>query len=197
LVVPAGVLKIEECSFKGCIGLTQLELSVGVREIEPCAFAGCSGLTELELPSSVTTIGNSAFSRCSGLTRVAISSPELVVAAWAFIGCSKLARLALPPNLTEIGRSALVSSRLSVLELVEPPFGVVDSLPRRQLPQGLVMSVQQWALNGVKKFMGHSAPGLSHELVEALESHLKSDATVVSASMAGWRFGSRFKIHAA
>jgi hypothetical protein len=47
------------------------------------------------------------------------------------------------------------------------------------------------------KWTGYSAPGVSQALIEALEWQCEPDVKIVNASLAGWRFGSRFVIVAA
>ena len=59
---------IGSCAFRGCRGLTSLNLPAGITEIGKGAFWGCSGLTSLNLPAGITKIGGYAFEGCSGLT---------------------------------------------------------------------------------------------------------------------------------
>ena len=52
-------------AFRGCSGLTSIEIPNSVISIDGYAFADCSGLTSIEIPNSVTSIGNYAFYGCS------------------------------------------------------------------------------------------------------------------------------------
>lgn len=54
------------------------------------AFRGCSGLTSIEIPSSVTSIGSYAFSGCSGLTSITIPNSVTSIGDYAFDGCVNL-----------------------------------------------------------------------------------------------------------
>ena len=67
-VIITGGASIGSNAFRGCSGLTSIEISDSVTSIGEYAFYGCSGLTSLVIPDSVTSIGISAFYGCSGLT---------------------------------------------------------------------------------------------------------------------------------
>ena len=68
LVIPDGVISINNSAFYNCSGITSIEISDSVTSIGSSAFSGCSGLTGIIIPDSVTNIGDSAFDGCSGLT---------------------------------------------------------------------------------------------------------------------------------
>ena len=61
-----------------------------VRSIGDDAFRGCSGLTSVNIPNTVTSIGSSAFSGCSGLTSVTIPNSVTSIGEYAFASCEKL-----------------------------------------------------------------------------------------------------------
>jgi hypothetical protein len=51
---------------------TSISLIPGTKVIANNAFRGCTGLTTIEIPDSVTSIGYSAFDGCTGLTSIEI-----------------------------------------------------------------------------------------------------------------------------
>ena len=67
-VIITGGTSIGSNAFRGCSGLTSIEISDSMTSIGEYAFYGCSGLTSIVIPDSVTSISISAFYGCSGLT---------------------------------------------------------------------------------------------------------------------------------
>ena len=65
LLLPEGLLKIEEESFAGCETLTGVVIGEGARSIGDRAFSGCSSLLEAAVPDSVKDIGEDCFEGCS------------------------------------------------------------------------------------------------------------------------------------
>ena len=61
VVIPNGVVKIEDFAFRGCQLITSVIIPEGVTEIGCGAFSGCARLESIVIPSSVTEIGESAF----------------------------------------------------------------------------------------------------------------------------------------
>ena len=102
---------IGEYAFKGCSGLTSLNLPAGITSIGSRAFYGCSGLTSLNLPADITYIGLYAFYGCSGLTSLTIPTGVSIINEYAFYDCSSLTRLDLPSSIREIYHSAFMNCR--------------------------------------------------------------------------------------
>ena len=79
VVVPKGVIIIEEGTFAYNAQLSSMVIPEGVTTIGSGAFMSTDGLHELTLPSSIISIGNSAFlnSDCIDLTSLATTAPTL------------------------------------------------------------------------------------------------------------------------
>ena len=106
LNLPAGITEIGSQAFSGCSGLTSLTLPAGITEIGGSAFWDCSGLTSLNLPAGITSIGERAFSGCSGLTSLTLPAGITKIDDGAFWDCSGLTSLNLPAGITSIGERA-------------------------------------------------------------------------------------------
>ena len=73
-VIPDDVTSIGNYAFKGCTGLTTIEIPAGVTTIGTQAFSGCTDLTSIVIPASVTTIGGYAFWACTGSESISVAS---------------------------------------------------------------------------------------------------------------------------
>ena len=102
LNLPAGITSIGRGAFLGCSGLTSLNLPAGIKWIGSSAFQGCSGLTSLNLPAGIAFIDSRAFSGCSGLMSLNLPAGITSIGSWAFQGCSGLTSLTLPAGITVI-----------------------------------------------------------------------------------------------
>ena len=116
--------KLGDWAFKGCSGLTSLNIPSGVTSIGDKAFKGCSRLTSLTIPSSVTSIGDWAFGYCSELTSLTLPSGVTSIGNYAFFGCSGLTSLTLPSSVTSIGDYAF--QECSGLTSLTLPSGVTS-----------------------------------------------------------------------
>ena len=72
------VTSIGSEAFRGCSGLTSIEIPAGVTSIGESAFYGCSGLKSIEIPAGVTSIGYLAFYGCSGLKSIVVEAGNTV-----------------------------------------------------------------------------------------------------------------------
>ncbi len=108
IVIPDGVISVEDYAFYGCSGLTKVIIGNDVTSIGDYAFDGCSGLTgDLKIPDSVTSIGDYAFDGCSGLTGdLKIPDSVTSIGEWAFCNCYGLTSITIPDSVTSIGAEA-------------------------------------------------------------------------------------------
>ncbi|MDR2369600.1 MAG: leucine-rich repeat domain-containing protein, partial [Mycoplasmataceae bacterium] len=79
-------------AFKGCAGLTSVDLSglVNLKVIDNGAFLNCASLTAINFPSSLEVIGNGAFSGCTALSSIALPESLKSIDNVAFAGCEAL-----------------------------------------------------------------------------------------------------------
>ena len=122
--IPDGVTSIGDYAFYDCTGLTSVKIGSGVTSIGEYAFCGCSRLTSIDIPDGVTSIGKSAFSGCTGLTSVDIPDGVTTIGDHAFGGCSGLTSVDIPNSVTSIGGYAFYGcSRLTSIDI---PDGVTS-----------------------------------------------------------------------
>ena len=104
--IPNSVTSIGNDVFYGCKGLTSVNIPNSVTSIGNDVFYGCKGLTSVTIPNSVTSIGNSAFSDCRGLTSVTIPNSVTSISRYAFKGCPGLTSVTIPNSVTYIDEYA-------------------------------------------------------------------------------------------
>jgi hypothetical protein len=73
-IIPDSVTIIGATAFRGCSGLTNIEIHDSVTSMEEGAFYKCSGLTNIVIPDSVISIGEFVFSGCSGLSSIKVDT---------------------------------------------------------------------------------------------------------------------------
>ena len=96
------VTSIGEEAFRGCTGLTSIDLPAGLTSIGQEAFRGCTGLTSIDLPDSLTSIGQEAFYGCHNLTSIDLPDGLTSIEYSAFCDCFGLTSIDLPDGLTSI-----------------------------------------------------------------------------------------------
>ena len=164
--LPAGLTRIGNNAFCGCVNLKEAAIPQGVVTLGVCAFSDCASLKTISIPGSVTSIGTSAFSACTALTAVDISEGVTNMDGAAFAGCTSLTHVSLPDSLTVIGPEDF--SRCSALRNVTLPphlksvmqqaFSDCESLTEITLPDGLE-TIEPFAFSGCTGLRRITIPG--------------------------------------
>ena len=113
------VAAIDNCAFKGCTGLTSVQLPGMVTTIGDEAFTGCTSLTEIDIPFDVTSIGAHAFDGCSALTSIDLPDNVTDIGVYAFNECMALTTVTLPKNLRIINHHLFFKCR-QLTEVIIP-----------------------------------------------------------------------------
>lgn len=97
--IPASVTNIGKHAFKGCSGLTGIDVASGnsvydsrnncnaiIKTSDNILVSGCKNTV---IPASVTYIGDYAFEGCSGLTSINIPVSVTYIGKYVFLFCNK------------------------------------------------------------------------------------------------------------
>lgn len=106
LVIPEGVIEIDECAFSGCISLNgRLSLPSTLVYIRRGAFQNTSFISELRLPDKLRYIGDFAFAYDKYLYGDLVLPDALTyLGTYAFHNCEQLSGdIRIPQGITEIG----------------------------------------------------------------------------------------------
>lgn len=93
--------------------LQEVILPEGVVMIEDSAFADCINLRHVELPDSLLIIGDSAFYNSQELTDVVLPPRLYAIGPSAFVDCRKLTSIDIPETVRYIGSEAFCNTGLT------------------------------------------------------------------------------------
>ena len=107
VVVPDGVLSIEDYAFACHENLERVQLPAGIINIGNYAFQNCSKLTDVTITDSIMNIGSGAFEE-TALTSLQLpnGATNLFIRDEAFYGCDKLTSVVIPEGVASIGDHA-------------------------------------------------------------------------------------------
>ncbi len=103
-VIPddGSVTSIEAWAFRGCNGLTSINLPDSVESIGEYAFKNCSNLIDINLSSNLKSIGNCAFEDCENLKNINLPNGIISIGICAFGGCNNLLSVMIPDSIVSI-----------------------------------------------------------------------------------------------
>ena len=160
------VTTIKDYAFRGCIGLTNIDLHL-ISTIGGSAFYECSGLTSVNLENA-TSIGSNAFFKAYSLEVVDFSDNLTTIGGSAFYAC-KIGKIEIPNSIVSIGSSAfeansvlrtiIILKESTTLSYSSDMLKGFNNYGKIYVPDGLLASYKSnssWKTLGVDKFYGLS-----------------------------------------
>ena len=138
------ITKIYANAFEDCDLVTSIVVPEGILEIQEYAFYNCEGLALISLPESLSVIGNHSFSGCRSLDNIILPNAITTIERYTFSNCSSLVSISFPLNLTSI--ESMAFSRTGITSITIPDnvslngylhFDSCDKLVEINLPDTL------------------------------------------------------------
>lgn len=127
VVIPSGVVEIEDYAFNNCSSLLEVVLPESVTTIGAGVFAQCVSLTKVnvegkvdnvnELPSAIKNIPDGVFYRCLNLSNISLPANVETIGKFTFAHCAKLNDITIGSDVF-VGESSLVDGANYDAELV-------------------------------------------------------------------------------
>lgn len=142
VVIPEGVVRIEDWAFYRCKELKKVTFPESLREIGKSSFIFCA-METVTLPDGVESIGESCFSWCESLSAINIPSSLSVIPKEAFENCS-LTEVIIPATVSGIEEDAFAMCN-KLTRVVFPgtkvgiernPFALCQTLEEIIVPDG-------------------------------------------------------------
>ena len=109
VILPEGLKKIPEATFKGCINLKEIYLPDSIEKIEESAFKNAYRLQKINFPQNLKSIGSKAFYQCKKIETVNLPECLETIGNSAFAMCSRIESINLPESLRTIDDCAFVN----------------------------------------------------------------------------------------
>lgn len=103
LVLPSGLLKIEDGAFAECVGVKKVSVPAGCA-LGKRSFFHCTKLESVELGEGTTAVPEKCFFGCVALKRISVPEGVTEIGDLSFFGCVALTGAELPSTLTSIGK---------------------------------------------------------------------------------------------
>ena len=109
VIVPDGVVSIEESAFNQNKKIEHLTLPESLESIGNSAFEKCYALQTVNIPGKITAIGSSVFRWCKCLKKVNIEGDLTIIEKDAFFNCLALQEINIPESVVTIGEQAFMN----------------------------------------------------------------------------------------
>jgi hypothetical protein len=128
------------------------------------AFKGCTGLTSINIPNSMTSIGNSAFYECTSLKNIDIPDSVTIIDNFAFCG-SGLEKVTIPSCLNIIGKHAFCNTLINEFVVKEDnkTYFATDGV---LFERSIVSRLQNSILHAIKYFQGTNNDKSFHDSID-------------------------------
>ncbi|MBQ8910940.1 MAG: leucine-rich repeat domain-containing protein, partial [Clostridia bacterium] len=109
VIFPEELTKVNDLTFAGREGLTEVVLHDGVTELGNASFYESKDLQHVNLPEGIVVIPYEAFARCSALNGITLPQTVEKIEYAAFLKCTALETINIPAAVKEIETGALVN----------------------------------------------------------------------------------------
>ena len=141
VVIPEGVISVEDLAFSSCKGLTKATLPDSLAHLGNRAFAWCTVLTEVEIPDKLIDIGATPFYDTAWLTAKQEENPLVIVNGILIDGATCSGSVTIPDSVIRVGADAFCWSTLtevvipdSVIDIENRAFEDCSSLVKVEIP---------------------------------------------------------------
>ena len=141
VVIPEGVISVEDNAFSSCKGLTKVTLPDSLTRLGNNAFAWCTVLTEVEIPDKLIDIGATPFYDTAWLTAKQEENPLVIVNGILIDGETCSGSVTIPDSVIRVGADAFCWSTLtevvipdSVIDIENRAFEDCSSLVKVEIP---------------------------------------------------------------
>ena len=177
MAIPENVIRIGNCAFQTCIGLTNISVADGnsaycsengilynKEKTEIICFPKNKSDNSFEILDGITTISDGAFERCWNLTNVTIPNGVKTIGDDAFNYCRALTSITIPDGVTSIGNYT---------------FFNCSSLTSVTIPNS-VTSIGEYAFNKCNKLKNVNYIGSKEDwgTIDKGENHSISDSII-------------------
>lgn len=144
--------KIDDYTFNGCCGLTNITIPDSVTEIGSWSFGGCFALTSINIPKGVTNISDYAFFGCYGLTAITVADGNPV-----YHGAGNCLIKASEKTLIVGCKASVIPNDGSVIKIGDSAFGNCKGLTSIVIPEGVV-EIDDYAFTGCRDLTSVTIP---------------------------------------
>ena len=141
VVIPEGVIGVEDNAFSSCEGLTKVTLPDSLTHLGNNAFAWCTVLTVVEIPDKLIDIGVTPFYGTAWLAAKQEENPLVIVNGILIDGETCSGSVTIPDDVIRVGADAFRGSTLtevvipdSVIDIENGAFESCSSLVKVEIP---------------------------------------------------------------
>ena len=119
VVIPSGVVRINERAFQWCEKLQTVTLPEGLKVLEDAVFEYCYMLKEIKLPSTLEEAGYYQFQHDRNLSSVTLSPKMTRISDCMFQDCNSLEEITIPDSATAVISKPSISAKIPNSDISE------------------------------------------------------------------------------
>lgn len=106
VVIPEGVIRINESALDNCVKLVSVQLPDSLEVLSTRAFYNCTSLETITIPPNIKEYGYQVFTHCESLKSVTIKDGATMICESEFSYCTSLNSVSIPNTVISIDKRA-------------------------------------------------------------------------------------------